>query len=790
MLHEILLSLSGQASPLFDRSTADNSSPKEDFPLLSPPEKALLGSIAHLSDLHRRLRAHTAVISSSHPSIICRAVSTAITSEHLGRFQRKILEVEGQILGKDASYVGGYGIVPLSTIAREFAPWTRRMEWLWEVARFLLPEPATSEGSQFLGACSGAGIINYLRNESQTGYRDLEEIALSLVSAAETAWMRQLSMWLLYGNLPAFGGSDFFIQLRGTTPGNEIQGVEATDFVVRRDLLPNFVSPPTASSILFIGKSLNHIRARHNGPTNNTSQTTVSKLALDGEHIQHLGSLGSPISPSRLSGAITAIRLSLSQTTLSRLLPLPKILEILSLLHKFFLLGRGEFAVALVTFADLRIRGRHQKFAQKSKSADKALESVTVGDGEVAAVLAQTWAELYALQNEEDPVDDELDLARDLLLLTVNNKRHTRSLSQSTAAPRISFDDVLFAAPTALSLHVQPPLDLFLSSSDISTYSEIHGYLLAIRWAQIRVGDLWKHTSLRRTHPAPWGPPLSSTRGGELRLRSRRSRDKARIASMRPIWATCSASIFVLSEIGGYLQGEVVNGSWLHFRQWLDGVRPGSSGSAPSRPGTSYSSTAAAAKHADTSSLSVESTMNPPTTAHTTNHDPETLTVAHRAYLASLTDSLFLSDIPFTSTLRTLLKSIDHLIALVTRLQIVQQNLDLESDEGVVDALANYAQDERDIWDQLRQSRAEVDAGIKDLITKLRDIDESRGGEGRRLFGLGNKSNTSHQQANPTDERLSHGEKDAYIPWKPAGVDRLLMKLDFGSLSLDTGPLY
>lgn len=784
MLHEILLSLSGQTSPLLDRSTTDNSSPKEDFPLLSPPEKALLGSIAHLSHLHRQLRAHTDLISSSHPSIICRAVSTAISSEHLGRFQGKILEVESHILGKDSSYVGGYGIVPLSTIAREFAPWTRRMEWLWEVARLLLPVPVKREGSQLLGGCSGAGIINYLRKESQTGYVDLEEIALNLASAAEIAWMRQLSMWLLYGNLPSFGGSDFFIKHGSSSHGNEAQDVETTEFVIHPDLLPKFVSAPTASSILFIGKSLNHIRARHNTTTSNIPQTSVSNLALDGEHIQHLKNLGSPISSSRLSGAITAIRLSLSQTTLSRLLPLPKILEILSLLHNFFLLGRGEFAVALVSFSDLQIRGRHQRPTQKSKNADKSLDNVTLGNGEVSAVLAQTWAELYALQNEEDPVDDELDLARDLLRLSVGSEKHTRTLSQSSPASNISFDDVLFSVPTTLSLHVQPPLDLFLSASDIKTYSEIHAYLLAIRWAQIRVGDLWKHTSLRRTHPAPWGPPLSSTRGGGQRLKSRRDRDKARIASMRPIWATCSASIFVLSEIGGYLQGEVANGSWLHFKQWLDGVRPGSSGSAPSRPGTSYSSTAAA-KHADTSSLSVDSTANPSTTGHTANHDPETLTVAHRAYLTSLTHYLFLSEIPFTSTLRALLKSIDRLIALVTRLQTVQQNLDLETDEGVVDALADYARDERDIWDQLRDSRSEVDTGIRDLIAKLRDIDESRGGEGRRLFGLANTSHISGHQTYLSDQGGSRGEAAAYIPWIPAGVDRLLMKLDFGSLSQD-----
>ena len=139
MLHEILLSLSGQPSPLFNPETEGGAISEDAFPLVSPPEKALLASLAHLSRLHTDLRTHTALISSSHPSVICRAVSTAISSRHLGEFQRKILEVEKSILVEDSGYVGGYGIVPLSTIVGEFSPWTRRLEWLWETVRLIWP---------------------------------------------------------------------------------------------------------------------------------------------------------------------------------------------------------------------------------------------------------------------------------------------------------------------------------------------------------------------------------------------------------------------------------------------------------------------------------------------------------------------------------------------------------------------------------------------------------------------------------------------------------------------------
>jgi hypothetical protein len=198
MLHEILLSLSGHPSPLL---TADHSSQNS---ILSPPEKALLSSIAHLSDLHCKLIAHTNTIASTHSSSICQAVATAINSTHLGKFRRKVLEVEDGILRKDAGSVGAYNIVPLTAIVGQFSGWTRRMEWFLEIVDFMM----RSNG----GKCSGAMIIDKLCDAIQTGYVDIEEAALSLVKVAETAWLKQVSAWILYGRLPSFGREDFFIQ--------------------------------------------------------------------------------------------------------------------------------------------------------------------------------------------------------------------------------------------------------------------------------------------------------------------------------------------------------------------------------------------------------------------------------------------------------------------------------------------------------------------------------------------------------------------------------------------------
>jgi hypothetical protein len=196
MLHEILLSLSGHPSPLLTINTTNTTSPL----ILSPSEKALLASVAHLTDLHCKLLVHTDEITSTHPSCICQAAALSIKSTHLAKFQQKVLEVENGILKKDSRNVGAYNIVPLTAIVGEFLEWTRRMEWFWEMTKFM-----TKEG------CTGARIIDKLCESVQTGYSDIEEVALHLVKVAEAAWLKQASAWILYGRLPFSGREDFFI---------------------------------------------------------------------------------------------------------------------------------------------------------------------------------------------------------------------------------------------------------------------------------------------------------------------------------------------------------------------------------------------------------------------------------------------------------------------------------------------------------------------------------------------------------------------------------------------------
>ncbi|KAI9821660.1 MAG: hypothetical protein M1827_002241 [Pycnora praestabilis] len=797
MLHEILLSLSGHPSPLLTAPINANSEQvaSPNFPLLSPSEISLLASLAHLSDLHRQLKVHTSLISSNHVSTICRAVSTAIVSRHLAQFQQKILEVEGRILTKDPGAVGGYDIVPLSWIVGEFDEWVRRMEWFWKVAQFMFPVRSKQdirergEGISEEAFCTGAAIINLLREEAQTGYPDLEVAALDLVGVAETAWLRQLSTWILYGRIDRFGAKDFFI--REDQDESEFSGLRIPNFSIDRQLYPKFVARETASSILFIGRSLNHVRARGlrvsmSGST--SASSSLPDLGLLPAHLRILSELSKPISPSRLSNSISAIRLFLSQNTLQQLLPLPKILEVLTVLGDFFLLKRGGFAIALINAADEHLHSRHKRagLLSRHKGLDD-LAGIVMKDGELSAVLARTWTALSALRTGEDDVDETFDLARDLVHLSIP-KSATSSTplrpqsSQNQGAQEklanVSFNDLLFSSPTTLSLNIPSPLDLFLIPQDIETYSIIHAYLLAIRRAHLRLTDLWKHTSLRRQHTTSVSSSIpDDAHGADTVLKTRqRSNDRSRV--MRPIWAVSGAAVFLLAEIGSYFEGEVVEGSWNTFRTWL--LSPTSSSglqqSSASRPSSSSSA------NDDTEDIWLSTSItkptnhqSPPTTKllQRASHDPETLSHAHTHYLASLSHSLLLTSHPFTRALRTLLHSIDHLVALISRLETVQEIIDLETSTSTSNdtfSANSYQREDHSILISLSSARESVESAIKDLITKLQDIDAERVGTGRELAWVDVSKNGQG------------GGEGGFVPWSGGGVDRLLMKLDFGTL--------
>ncbi|KAI2469918.1 Spc97/Spc98 family protein [Annulohypoxylon bovei var. microspora] len=765
MLHEILLSLSGHPSPLLRNNYTD---PKAQS-IISPPERELLKTAGHLSDLHCKLISYTAQISASHPSIICRAVSTAINSLYLNAFQRKVLEVEDSILRKDASLVGAYNIVPLTAVIGEFSGWTRRMEWLWDLIQFIDKQ---NEGSP----CRAAQLINRLRAELQTGYADIGETALSLGRVAETAWLKQVSAWVLYGKIPAFGDVDFFIQK------NED---DELGYSINHSLLPSFVTSSTASSMLFIGTSLNRVKTRSSIESSNSGLDHLSS------QLQTLAELSSPINSVAFSRAITSIRLTLSRTTLQKLLPLTKVLEMLNLFRDFFLIGRGEFAMALTQQADEVIRSRWRRADNLAYEKRHGLSNVVVKEGEVAVVLTKTWALLSSMQGQHADEDEGLEIARDLLRLnlfktkapTPKKPKASAKNEQPGTIANTPFRNLLFSVPVVLTSQFPPPLDLFLTESDVQTYTSINSYLLSIRRSHLHLTDLWKITSLRRHHPPPPRPPYSTTKGGIARTGVLRERWSARSSAMRGTWSTSSAAIFFLAETETYLQVEVVAGLWDDFLGWLTGKSEHNGHYSTLSHNNRSSDANDTPNEDDASSAQDKSThSSKPKESQTQNsstphHDPQTLATAHRLYLRTLSRRLLLTQPSFTDALYDLLVHIDHLVALVHRLHGIWTSMDLEADEGVVDAFSDLSAEEKDVRGNIRDIESLVKSGIENVIATLRGLSMDSAFMAELEDG-GRGGDDEDDGVGVGDEMLGEGE--GYVPRRTGGIDRLLMKLDFG----------
>lgn len=745
MLHEVLLALSGHPSPLLDDNVA------EDFPFITPAEINLLKSLARLASLNRALQRHASCISTSHPSSICRAIANELCALHLPQFRRWVVQVEQRILSGNPSNVGAYNSVPLASIVGDFSGWERAFEWYWETLCFVLPADGSFAGAvgspRKDGLRNGAALMNKLRLDVHTGYPEIEDAALSLLKTAESVWMKQLSAWLLQGYVSKQALSDFFIQ-----PSKARTDCE-NGFFVDYSLLPDFLPRETSQSIRYIGKTFNYTDNR----ALNDKTHAISKTL---EHLRLLSNLESPINPASLDFAVSGMRSALTRQLIHGLLPVQEMIQTLSSLRDYFLLYRIGFTDALVIEADQHLQHRHLQIrTTDTNTLLDGLAGVMMKEAEVSRVLLKTWTQLAPETTMDPALDDCIEWGREHVSLefykTVSKAEELsddRKLVTSSAQVNsdIGFHDFLLSVPTKLSMSLKAPLNLFLTMKDLEAYSDIHAYLLSIRRAQIHLSDLWRWNTIRRGSPVNGGSRRSS-RFGIASAKISRTKTYEREHSMRKIWATASAALSLVTELGGYLISEVIVQSWSRLQRWISGS-----------PRTSSHD-----RQSGNKSSSSDHNGQPVTRADLPQHDGivseraqdlELLTLAHRQYLSALRGSLLLGYNTFIHLLRDFLTQIDQLVAFIGRLQIVYSNSDLQ-DEGVSENLSrNYKQEEKEVHQEVTESSARVEDSMQRLIKALREINASR------------FSNGSHRDAKIR-------AKTDFEPWKSTGIDRLLLKL-------------
>lgn len=685
MLQELLLSLSGHSSPLLSLPSSFSTSPagtsqktssiglhadlQAQYSAFSAAELALLSSLANdLGARHTSIRTTANAIlsfSSSSPSpsptsasSICKAVAANILHVQLARFQQTLVRIERGILEEDAEWVGARGQVSLSALvaALEGEGWSRKMKFLERSVQLLKNGLEGGTGAK----SRGAEVVDWLRMEVKTGWPDVRALCTELLIVAEAAWVRGLAGWVCFGRI-----SEKEVEVDSMVSLQDNGEAE-----VNWSAVPTFVSRIAAEDALFIGRSLRRVRNRQGIGT-----VTAGNGTLVRDHLRILSELKSPVTANAFTAAIAEMRRNLSRDVLRKLLPVAKVVDVLELLRKYFLLERGEFAVALIMAAEERLDSRNQWNRSGIRGAEKrppasledGLAGLTINEGEVHAVLAKAWAALASLSrgsntdDDDDEIEEESDRARAVIRLGIKNLdgkdhdgNHRTNGHHGEHGP--AFDDLLLPSPTTLTLNIPSPLDLFLTPEDVHTYSRIHAYLLATRRAPWRLSKLFLLTRLRR----PSRQTTTTTLTQDKRL--------------RPIWAAVSTTTAFFTELGSYLQGEVISESWKAFERFL--APELSSSFQSSRPTTSSSSSSgphppATASSSQGTTTTITTALGPPnewTTAEP--RDPETLARAHRNYLHALEHSLLLSA-PFTRPLRSLMASVDHVVGLLQRLDVI-----------------------------------------------------------------------------------------------------------------------
>ena len=708
MLHELLLTLSGHASPLL--STDDRFEYGHALgQLVSPPERVLIKSIARLGQVQANIRLQASSVTTSHRSLVCRAVAAAINDIHLARFQSQVLDVEKKILGKDAYFVGAYNSVPLSAVCCNFDGWTRVLEWLHGLVVFVNAADEGSRGSE-QSSRTAAQLIARLRSELKTGYPDLEKIALQLTTTAEATWLRQASSWLLHGILPTLGEEDFFIRK-----------VQITDqrgravFGVQKDLLPLFVDAEAAHEALVLGKALKYINQNGTRPSTKKSRVEVGSIAV--EHHGQLSSLQYPISTSVFQRTLSTMRKNLSQRVLQQILPISQLRLTLKVLGNFFLLAQGKFAMALNVASDNYLMRQYSAVSNELRGKET---SRTVGagltQGEVTSVLNEAWVILASIRNTlEDSGDDGLETARDTLRLSSQSSSlqdldHTIHQDKGLYVPgkvERLFQDALLPYPTFLTIAIPDPIDLFLPPSDVHVYSVIHNYLISISATHFRFSQLWKLTILRRV-------PLSTTKQAAGIAGGSGTSERRAWRSSR-MWSTASSVVFVTGNLWCYFQGQVKR-----HAQAMEGANDRSGQISRSKQAD------APRQRMRDGYQNGHSASMPGSDQDTTIHDPETLSKIHAASLQVLVDALLLTDAAFTAALRAFFLKCSHLRALIQRLAAVRQVAQAmpgSASDAIDGGSPDESNNEIELHTALDEATKGVDAAMRTVTTRLVEID-------------------------------------------------------------------
>lgn len=420
MLTEVLLVLAGYPSGVIKPGSLID-------PVLSNAEKGLLVQVAQFGQVHGNVKTKIDQIRrhsdsrKRYPACV-HAIAAVIEDNIVGELDSQLLKLESDIVQEDSVYVGGNKIVSLSYIVSlTVKAWERRINYSDNLLNYIMSEEST------------CAIIERLNEDVTTGYGDLEPVANACLIAAQKAWIRMLSSWIVYGRLP-FTTDAFMIKYNKDNDLYEL---------VERETPRQLISESLATEILETGSSSAQLQSTQTRSSEHLSQ-----------EMNALDRLEFPVTSTSLERAVADIRSYVLRTVVQDILPVKELRHHFKLFRDIVLLGQVLFVDSLnsVDGPKWYLRQGLSGFAEDSKSVE---DQATVK-------LAEKTLKYVQLDPEQQESQDDC------------------------------FDDILFGTRWNLRIDPQWPNSLLLFQSHKQKYIVVFSLLTTIASIHSRVTSLWR----------------------------------------------------------------------------------------------------------------------------------------------------------------------------------------------------------------------------------------------------------------------------------------------------------
>nr|XP_019043385.1 hypothetical protein I302_07962 [Kwoniella bestiolae CBS 10118]OCF22315.1 hypothetical protein I302_07962 [Kwoniella bestiolae CBS 10118] len=504
MLAEVLLLLSGHQSSLFvpHSSTLVVSPHLTEY--LHPGEITSLNALADLSSKYRKIKSWaTETQKKGREAILLESVNstsrkgkqreipstsneklpnqylTTLSSSILNilrEYEVQIVEIESKILSLDPELVQdgeGRGYVPLSNLVANFDKWKIPLASL----STLMDELISGDGDGKSMIHVPGKLIDLVESKLRTGNPKLHKIYSDIISSLLHLFLIHLISFMLYGITTTLSSGT--INSIGIDVGSDPSSPRYRIYKLNDNLLPSSIDGKTKESILYIGRV---------SATLKRENRDLPKSLVEGIKDEIMGVKGLD----ELSGfgeGIQRARAGIGEWLWTHILTGPQIIESIESLSDYFLTRKADDSLSLLAEIDkLRVTKLILSNPNSSSSVirEQDLDLAMLRSSLGTTVENDRYLEKLRWKMDHGPLR---------AIPTSNTDKNIKSGAEDNENSQSHihrlFSSTLFGTPLTLTTSITWPLDLFLSPKSLAIYSDIHSYLIALRYTHMKITNTW-----------------------------------------------------------------------------------------------------------------------------------------------------------------------------------------------------------------------------------------------------------------------------------------------------------